>query len=557
MANSFYNVTGNPVTGSFGASATIRSEFAAIAAGFDKLPALTANKAVIINALGTAMTVTTGSLALAGDFSTTGAFSTQLVQQANTVLTLPSATGQLITRTSTDTLTNKTLTAPVMTTPVLGVATATSLAIGGVAIGSNALAVTGTTALAAVAASVLALGGATIGADTLAVAGTSTFSGNVTSTSGNFIVGASNYFRWSASTLINAPSDGILKLSNAANADFSRLQLGGTTSAFPAIKRVGAGLAFRVGDDSADAGISASTGTFTGALTYGGVTLSNSVTGTGSMVLSSAPSLTNPDVTTQAAGNNTTKAASTAFVTALVSAGLWAAAAGTANALTGAYTPAVTALTDGMVLGFRAASNITSTTPTYKADGTTARTIVRDDGKALDGTEIVAAGEYFIRYNLANTRWELLNPSPNKAVGFIANRNGVNQTLTAGVATKIQFNNVLRNDGSYYDGVTNFRFTPPPGVYRVLLLTGQSSGSLNECPQPIIYKNGVGIAEGQYFPVNALGSSLTARLAVLTDVACNGTDYIEFYQYSPAAGSATLNGSTIYTQASAYKIRDL
>ena len=43
-------------------------------------------------------------------------------------------------------------------------------------------------------------------------------------------------------------------------------------------------------------------------------------TGSGAAVFANAPSLTNPDVTTQTAGNNTTKAASTAFVQAAVAA---------------------------------------------------------------------------------------------------------------------------------------------------------------------------------------------------------------------------------------------
>lgn len=121
MANPFYNASGAPVTGSAGASATIRSEFTAIAAGFALLPgALTANKAVVINAGGTAMTTTTGSLALAGDFSTTGAFNTVFAQQASITITLPLTADTLVGRATTDTLTNKTLTSPTMTAPVLG-----------------------------------------------------------------------------------------------------------------------------------------------------------------------------------------------------------------------------------------------------------------------------------------------------------------------------------------------------------------------------------------------------------------------------------------------------
>lgn len=43
MPNDYYNVTGAPSQGSSGSSATIRAEFAAMAAGFDKLPTLAGN----------------------------------------------------------------------------------------------------------------------------------------------------------------------------------------------------------------------------------------------------------------------------------------------------------------------------------------------------------------------------------------------------------------------------------------------------------------------------------------------------------------------------------
>jgi hypothetical protein len=46
---------------------------------------------------------------------------------------------------------------------------------------------------------------------------------------------------------------------NASETSFSRLQLGGTTNAFPAIKRNGAAIDFRLADDSAACAITAST----------------------------------------------------------------------------------------------------------------------------------------------------------------------------------------------------------------------------------------------------------------------------------------------------------
>lgn len=60
-----------------------------------------------------------------------------------------------------------------------------------------------------------------------------------------------------------------------------------------------------------------STSNLGGAITYGGVTLSNAVTGTGNMVLSASPTLTGtPIAPTAAPGTNTTQIATTAFVNA-------------------------------------------------------------------------------------------------------------------------------------------------------------------------------------------------------------------------------------------------
>lgn len=56
---------------------------------------------------------------------------------------------------------------------------------------------------------------------------------------------------------ITANATGVFMFQNAAASDFDRLQLGGTTSSFPAIKRVSAGLKFVVADDSASAAVEA------------------------------------------------------------------------------------------------------------------------------------------------------------------------------------------------------------------------------------------------------------------------------------------------------------
>lgn len=108
----------------------------------------------------------------------------------------------------------------------------------------------------------------------------------------------------------------------------------------------------------------------------------------------------------------------------------WAAAAGTVNAITATYAPAIVTLVDGMVLGFRATGANTSTAPTFSPNGLTARAITEAGGSALELGAIYAANyECFVRYNLANTRWELLNPFPTQNSSFTASLTG----CTAGV----------------------------------------------------------------------------------------------------------------------------
>jgi len=90
----------------------------------------------------------------------------------------------------------------------------------------------------------------------------------------------------------------------------------------------------------------------------------------------------------------------------------WVVATGTANAITATYSPAIAALVDGLILSFRAAAANTTTTPTFSPNGLTARTITKKGGSALVAGDIGGnLAEYWVRYNLANTRWELLNPT--------------------------------------------------------------------------------------------------------------------------------------------------
>ena len=89
----------------------------------------------------------------------------------------------------------------------------------------------------------------------------------------------------------------------------------------------------------------------------------------------------------------------------------WAEAAGTADVLTAAFGTTITALVDGLIVGVRALLANATTTPTFSPDTLTAKTIVKGGGLALVAGDIAGVGhELFLRYDLGNTRWELLNP---------------------------------------------------------------------------------------------------------------------------------------------------
>lgn len=112
---------------------------------------------------------------------------------------------------------------------------------------------------------------------------------------------------------------------------------------------------------------------------------------------------------------------------------VWVDGGGTADAITATYSPAITALVDGMELRVRATAANATTTPTFSPNGLTARTITKLGGTALVAGEIVGDNhELILRYNLANTRWELLNP---RGVDTSSSQTLSNKTLAAPAIT--------------------------------------------------------------------------------------------------------------------------
>jgi len=81
---------------------------------------------------------------------------------------------------------------------------------------------------------------------------------NLSTSAGDITVSSGSQFVASGSTKLYSPSNGVWVMWNAAQNDFSRLQFGGSSASYPALKRSTTILQARLADDSADTQLQAS-----------------------------------------------------------------------------------------------------------------------------------------------------------------------------------------------------------------------------------------------------------------------------------------------------------
>lgn len=168
----------------------------------------------------------------------------------------------------------------------------------------------------------------------------------------------------------------------------------------------------------------------------------------------------------------------------------WIIAGGTADAITATFSPAIPTLTDGHLVCFRATAANATTTPTFAPNGGTARTIVKAGNVALLPGDIPGNfAEVILRYNLANTRWVLLNPASQTIPSSVAGGTANAITATYAPANPILYDGLLLSfRASGVNTITNPTFSPDGLTARTItknggaaLVTGNIPGNLAEC----------------------------------------------------------------------------
>lgn len=182
------------------------------------------------------------------------------------------------------------------------------------------------------------------------------------------------------------------------------------------------------------------------------------------------------------------------------------AAGGTVDAITADYTPDLVLANEPFVAFVSAGAN-TSATPTFAPDGLTAHTIVKEGGVALVAGDIGAAGYVaIVKYDLANTRWELLNPCKPTTAG---NANTVD-------SYHIDETSAVDNELTIFD-VTNKKLKRHPG----LIASYENLKIINNTTHPT-YQLDITADKVQF--INGMVVSSFSKTVDMTASGANGLD---------------------------------
>lgn len=133
--------------------------------------------------------------------------------------------------------------------------------------------------------------------------------------------------------------------------------------------------------------------------------------------------------------------------------GLTATAGGSANALTGSFLPAVTALVNGMTVQVRAVAANSSPTPTFTATGTAAKVVVKGNDLPLAPGDIAGGGHWItLQYDSTLDKWVLLNPATGVNVPVQGSQGGYSNLVISASGTNgvvnISVDEIVLSNGS-------------------------------------------------------------------------------------------------------------
>ncbi len=230
-------------------------------------------------------------------------------------------------------------------------------------------------------------------------------------------------------------------------------------------------------------------------------------------------------------------------------------------------------LKNGMTIRFRA-GNANTGACTVNAFGSGVKSIKKEDGTTNPSAgNISISQDTTIRYNLATDVWIIdrtpatqtevntgtntQNPVTSATLNgqpvFRARRSTSNQTITANVDTKIQFNVVDYDVGSFFNTGT-YRFQPTvAGKYLVISsAVGGNNGGSSFAMTNAIWFNGSRFSSGFQTQIPSNSTTVVPAIDILT---FNGsTDYAEIY-VNVSAGTTPFVSASNDTNLSIFKIR--
>lgn len=219
----------------------------------------------------------------------------------------------------------------------------------------------------------------------------------------------------------------------------------------------------------------------------------------------------------------------------------YAVSGGAADVQTLTLSPAITAYSEGMLVGFRAGYTNTSSTPTLNVNGVGAKTIVMQDGSALAVGAITAGRLYLAQYYNNNWRLTLRDALPAvPAAGKILRSNGSTWVASTGTYPDSggTAGTLLRADGTNWVATTATFPTTVTGAGRFLRASGANAWAESSITLPDA------ITTGQILRSDGGNTVAASTMTYLDTIAQHRIPYANNTNSLNASGELTFNDGT-------------